>query len=410
MSQIQSLITFPGFGHRPVLEGDPALHYPHRPATRSRLIQIEDNSALLEQLETILGPGGLSRDETGSLLLSPASIDELRDLITVAGSHSTSITFGFPARSATPNGSLQLSIRRLDRIIEIDPENLTARVEAGVPHPTLSDALAEFNLIWPVAPMPGHESLADSVLSGFALGNSGLFPDLRHWVLGATVVARDGLIFQAGGRTIKNSSGYDLTRAGAGAGGLFGVAAKLQLRLERRPEVDRVAPITLSVNDEAAAVLALATANLDLVRRLSVAATPAHPLTARLTLAGRSEAVDSLSSHIETQHSLSDDDIEDRGLTLCATAGDSLVSWTAGPHTCLAIALELNRQQPASAVVALPMQRRGFVTGPEPDRIATIIAGSGATPIHLPDGFTSIAPSKLLAPPSRPFAVVPLPS
>lgn len=371
---------------------------------------MEDKSALLEKLETILGPGGLSRDQTGGLLLSPGSLEELRDLVTVAGSHSTSIAFGFPARSATPKGSLQLSLRRLDRVIEIDPENLIARVEAGVPHAALSAALAEFDLIWPVAPMPGHESLADSVLSGFALGNSGLFPDLRHWVLGATVVARDGLIFQAGGRTIKNSSGYDLTRAGAGAGGLFGVPAELQLRLERRPEVDRVAHTTLSDNDEPAAVLALATANLDLVRRLSFATTAKLPLTARLTLAGGSEAIDSLSSHIETQDSISDDDIEDQALALCAIAGDSLLSWTAGPHTCLAIARELHRQQTASAVVALPMQRRGFVTGPEPDRIAAIIAGSGAAPIHLPDGFSGIVPSGLLVPPSRPFTVVPPPS
>jgi hypothetical protein len=342
--------------------------------------------------------------------MSPASIDELRDLGTVAGSHSTSITFGRPAETTSPNRPIRISLRRLDRVIEIDPENLTARVEAGVPHATLSAALAEFNLTWPVAPMPGHESLADSVLSGFALGNSGLFPDLRHWILGTTLVARDGLSFQAGGRTIKNSSGYDLTRAATGAGGLFGVPAELQLRLERRPALERVAHLSLSGNDEAAAVLALATANLDLVRRISFAAAPGHPLTARLALAARGEAIDSLSSHIETQHSSSDDYIEDQALTLCATGGDSLVSWTAGPHTCLTIARELHRQQPASAIVAVPMQRRGYVTGPEPDRIATIIAGSGATPIHLPDGFAGIVPSGLLAPPSRPFAVVPLPS
>ncbi len=317
---------------------------------------------------------------------------------------------GHSVASDASDRPIQVSLRRLDRIIEIDPKNLTARVESGVPHATLAAALAEFGLQWPVAPLPGHESLADSVLSGLTLGDSGLFPDLRHWILGAALVARDGLRFQAGGRTIKNSSGYDLTRAGAGAGGLFGVPAELQLRLERRPEVDRVAHITLSGNDDAAVVLAFATANLDLVRRLSFATTAHHPLTTRLALSSRRKAIDSLWTHIERQFQLSEDDIEESALAACAAAADSLLWWNAGPNTCLTITSSLHQRHPAATVVALPMQRRGFATGPDPDQIDTIIADSGGSPIRLAHGFAGFAPSVLLGPASCPFSVVPHPS
>ena len=373
------------------------------------VLKIEDTTAALDQLQSILGPDGLSRDGTDRLVLSPGSIDDLQKLVGFAGGHSIPLSLRHFTGPDAPPHPTRLSLQRLNRIIEIDPENLTARVESGVPHDALSDALAEFGLVWPVAPLPGHDTLADSYLSGLALGNSGLFPDLRHWVLGATLVSRDGLSFRAGGRTIKNSSGYDLTRAAAGAAGLFGIPAELQLRLERRLVLERVAYLPLASDDAAAAILSVATANLDLVLRLTFASTTTGPPTARLALAGRSEAITSLWSRIERQFPLSEDDVddvEDAALAACAAAADSLLCWNAGPHACMAVTSDLRHHRPplTATVVALPLQRRGFVTGPDPDRIAVVISAAGGSPIRLPDGFAGFTPSDLLGPASRPFA------
>lgn len=369
--------------------------------------QMEDKSNHLEQLAAIVGAEGVGRDGTGHLILSPGSVDELKALVTSAADLSIILNLGPHAGSDAPGLGARVGLQRLNRIIEVDPENLTARVEAGVLHTTLSDAFAEFGLLWPVTPLPGHETLADSVLSGLALGNSGLFPDLRRWILGSTLVARDGLRFNAGGRTIKNSSGYDLTRAAIGATGLFGIPAELQLRLERRPALARVAHIPLEDAGATTAILALATANLELISRLSFASTSTHPLTARLALGGRDEAVHPLWSLVEAGYPQTDAGAESPALATCASA-DSLLGWNAGPATCLRIAGELSRLgQPVAGLVALPLQRRGFVTGADPARISEIITSSGGTPILLPDGFTGFSASELLAPATRPFAAAP---
>ena len=278
-------------------------------------------------------------------------------------------------------------------------------MEAGVSHDALDAALAEFGLLWPVGPLPGQELLVDSVLSGLALGKSGLFPDLRHWTLGATLIAGGGLRIDAGGRTVKNSAGYDLTRMAIGPGGATGVPALLQLRLERRPETGRAGGVALAGEGEAESVLSLALNNLALGQRLTFAATASEPLAANLRLAGRAGEVDRLWAELAARSPVAEIDSETPALNACARA-ESLIAWNAGPDTCRRIATDLAalRHSRDVAFAALPLQRRGFATGADSAAVASGVAAAGGAVLTARNGFAGFALSSLLAPAVRTLA------
>ena len=361
-------------------------------------MQIASDSVPRDELESILGRDGLSRDAAGVSILAPGSSEALESLARlVAGGR-----FRLSLDDAPPSPAARLSLRRLDRILDIDANNLTALVEPGVTHAALGDALAQLGLCWPVAPLPGHATLAASFLSGLSLGRSGRFPDLRHWVLGADLIAGGGLCIPAGGGTIKNSAGYELTRAAAGVGGEIGIPATLRLRLERQPEARRAVTIALSDAGDTTAVLALAHAELEIVERLTFAGTATIPTAATVRFAGRTTGVDRLASFLQERFPVGATDPEPPALRTCAAAAAILI-WNCGAATGRRIVAALARRPDSRniAFVSLPLQRRGFASGGVPDALAALIAGAGATPFTAGPGFEGLAISDRLAPAVR---------
>ena len=355
----------------------------------------------MDELESILGRDGLSRDPAGVLVLAPASSDALENLTRLVSEGRLRLSF----EDAPPSPAARLTLRRLDRVFDIDADNLTALVEPGVTHAALGDALAQLDLYWPVAPLPGHAIVADSFLSGLALGRSGRFPDLRHWVLGAGLIAGGGLRIPAGGGTIKNSAGYDLTRAGAGAGGMTGIPATLRLRLKPQPAARRAVTIALPGEGDAAAVLALAQDELEIVERLSFAGTATIPAAARLRIAGRTTEVDRLALVVQSRFRIDGSNPEPAALGVCAAA-TALVIWNSGPETGRRIAAELARRSGPDNIsfVWLPQQRRGFATGADPDSLTALVKAAGGDPITAGSGFGGLPISDRLAPAVRTLA------
>jgi FAD/FMN-containing dehydrogenase len=352
----------------------------------------------MDELESILGRDGLSRDAAGVLVLAPGSSDALENLARLVTEGRLRLSFD----DAPPTSAARLTLGRLDHVFEIDADNLTALIEPGVMHAALGDALALLDLYWPVAPLPGHATVADSFLSGLALGRSGRFPDLRHWVLGAGLIAGGGLRIPAGGGTIKNSAGYDLTRAAAGAGGETGIPATLRLRLERRPAARRAVTIALPDAGDAAAVLALAQEELEIVERLSFAGAATIPAAARLRFAGPVAGVDRLASAVQARFRIDESNPEPAALQACAAAA-SVVVWNCGPETGRRIAAELARRSSPDDIsfVWLPQQRRGFATGADPASLAALISSAGAAPIIAGPGFRGPPLTDRLAPAIR---------
>lgn len=127
--------------------------------------------------------------------------------------------------ASTPDatgGMVVLSLERLNRRLEIDPVNRTARVDGGVLLSALNEALAEHGLMFPI------DLGADPTIGGMIVTNTGgtrllKYGDVRHNLLGLEVALSDGTVLDAMNQLRKNNTGLDLKQLFVGTSGVFGV-------------------------------------------------------------------------------------------------------------------------------------------------------------------------------------------
>jgi glycolate oxidase len=134
------------------------------------------------------------------------------------------------------NGGILLSLAQMNRILEIDEENLTVTVEPGVLLMELAKAMAERDLMYP--PDPGEKS---ATIGGNVMTNAGgmraiKYGVTRDYVRGMEVVLPDGEIVRLGGKVAKNSSGYSLKELIIGSEGTLGIVTQLVLKLIPMPK------------------------------------------------------------------------------------------------------------------------------------------------------------------------------
>ncbi|HHW42763.1 MAG TPA: FAD-binding protein [Desulfotomaculum sp.] len=134
-------------------------------------------------------------------------------------------------------GGIVLTTVKMNRIIEVDPSNLTATVQPGVIIQDLNDAVAPYGLIYP--PDPG--TVATATMGGSVAECSGGLRGLkygvtRHYVMGVEVVLADGEVVRYGGKTVKNVTGYDMVRLFVGSEGTLGIITEIIVRLIPAPE------------------------------------------------------------------------------------------------------------------------------------------------------------------------------
>lgn len=133
-------------------------------------------------------------------------------------------------------GGIVLTTARMNRILEIDEENLMAVVEPGVLLMELQQAVEELDLFY--APDPGEKT---ATIGGNVSTNAGgmravKYGVTRDFVLGLEAVLPDGRIINSGGKVVKNSSGYSLTDLLVGSEGTLAVITKITLRLLPKPK------------------------------------------------------------------------------------------------------------------------------------------------------------------------------
>lgn len=134
------------------------------------------------------------------------------------------------------NGGLLLSLSKMNRIIEIDEENMIATVEPGILLMELAKAVEEIGLMYP--PDPGEKS---ATVGGNVMTNAGgmraiKYGVTRDYVMGLEVVLPNGEIIKLGGKVAKNSSGYSLKDLLIGSEGTLGIVTQLNLRLIPKPK------------------------------------------------------------------------------------------------------------------------------------------------------------------------------
>ncbi len=139
-------------------------------------------------------------------------------------------------------GGIVLNLAQLNRILEIDTGNLLAVVEPGVLTHDLDRAVRKHNLYYP----PDPSSLKQSTIGGNVAENAGGLRCLKYgvtskYVLGLQYVTATGQIGRAGGRVIKNVTGYQLDHLLVGSEGTLAVITEITLRLIPRPRHKRTA-------------------------------------------------------------------------------------------------------------------------------------------------------------------------
>ncbi|GAA1688434.1 FAD-linked oxidase C-terminal domain-containing protein [Microbacterium sediminicola] len=131
-------------------------------------------------------------------------------------------------------GEIALSVRGMDRILEVRADDAIAVVEPGILNAELNRQLAPHGLWW--APDPASREIA-SVGGNIATGAGGLlcakYGVVRDAVLGVDLVLADGRLLRLGHRTVKGVTGLDLTSLVIGSEGTLGVIVGATLKLRR---------------------------------------------------------------------------------------------------------------------------------------------------------------------------------
>lgn len=212
---------------------------------------------IIEKITCIVGAENISTapeelscysyDGTGQIfhpeaVVFPQSAREIAAILKTANEYNFPVVprgagTGMTGGSLPIHGGLVLVTSRMNRILEIDQDNMIAVVEPGVITGDLQTELKKFGFMYP----PDPASLKFCTVGGNAAECAGgpsavKYGVTKDYVLGVEVVLPTGDIMQTGVRTEKGVVGYDLTRLFIGSEGTLGIFTKLILRVLPLPE------------------------------------------------------------------------------------------------------------------------------------------------------------------------------
>lgn len=174
------------------------------------------------------------------------TIEEVQQVIRIANKHKIPIicrgagtnTVG----ACTPvSGGIVINFSKMNKILEISPENMTAVVQPGVIVGDLQNKVEELGLFYP----PDPSNLRVSTIGGSIAQNSAgarcfKYGATKDYVIDMLVVTADGNVIRTGSNTIKNAAGYNLGSLFIGSEGTLGVVVQATVKLIPKPHATQV--------------------------------------------------------------------------------------------------------------------------------------------------------------------------
>jgi len=239
--------------------------------------QLVVGEGALAQLHEVLGSQGLLTDEEtctayGSdetedlsfppaLVARPGTTAQVAAVVRICAEHQIPITpiggrTGLSGGALSVHGGVGLALDRMHAIEQIDDRNLQVTVQPGVITQVLQEAVAAKGLYYP----PDPSSRGSCTIGGNIAENAGgpravKYGVTRDFVLNLEVVLPNGEVIWTGANTLKNSTGYDLTRLIVGSEGTLGVITKAVLRLVPHPKETRLMLVPFASAEKACAAV-----------------------------------------------------------------------------------------------------------------------------------------------------------
>lgn len=172
-------------------------------------------------------------------IVHAASVADVQATMRIASATGTPVVIrgagtGLAGGANAGAGEIVLSMRRMNRILEVRADDLLAVVEPGILNADLNDTLVAHGLWW--APDPASRAIS-TVGGNIATGAGGLlcakYGVVRGAVLGVDLVLADGRLLRLGHRSVKGVTGLDLTSLVIGSEGTLGVVVGATLKLRR---------------------------------------------------------------------------------------------------------------------------------------------------------------------------------
>src|SRR6201993_2995851 len=198
------------------------------------------------------------------LVLRPASTAEVSAICKLASEHKIALVpqggnTGLVGGQTPHHGEVVVSLRRMDRIREVDTASNTMTCEAGVVLQIAQQKAEEIDRLFPLSLGAEGSCTIGGNLSTNAGGTTALaYGVAREMALGLEVVLADGRILSLLSKLKKDNTGYDLKNLFIGAEGTLGIITAATLRLFPKPRAIETAYVGLKSPEAALTLLTIA--------------------------------------------------------------------------------------------------------------------------------------------------------